>query len=299
MKGIVIKSYGDTFKIKVSDSIYRCKIRGKHRLKNNFSNPIVSGDFVDIILSGEKGYGIIEKIYERKNYFIKKSKKENKGHLIGSNIDQVIIIFSIKNPYTKLVFLDKCLSASKYYKIKPIILFNKIDLLDTNEKERLDIINNEYKKLGFFCISVSAKFNIGMDKLKLKLKNKQSLILGNSGVGKSTIINRISSFSNQKTDSLSSKTGRGKQTTTFSEMFKIDNSTTIIDTPGFKDFNFFQIEKNDIKYLYPEFEKKFNNCKFSNCTHTNEPNCSIKDSIGNDIWERRYKNYLLIVSEFD
>lgn len=299
MKGIVIKSYGDTCKIKVSDSIYRCKIRGKHRLKNNFSNPIVSGDFVDIILSGEKGYGIIEKIYERKNYFIKKSTKENKGHLIGSNIDQVIIIFSIKNPYTKLVFLDKCLSASKYYKIKPIILFNKIDLLDSNEKERLEIINNEYKKLGFFCISVSAKFNIGMDKLKLKLKNKQSLILGNSGVGKSTIINRISSFSNQKTDSLSSKTGRGKQTTTFSEMFKIDNSTTIIDTPGFKDFNFFQIEKNDIKYLYPEFEKKFNNCKFSNCTHTNEPNCSIKDSIGNDIWERRYKNYLLIVSEFD
>ena len=299
MKGIVIKSYGDTCKIKVSDSIYRCKIRGKHRLKNNFSNPIVSGDFVDIILSGEKGYGIIEKIYERKNYFIKKSIKENKGHLIGSNIDQVIIIFSIKNPYTKLVFLDKCLSASKYYKIKPIILFNKIDLLDTNEKERLDIINNEYKKLGFCCISVSAKFNIGMDKLKLKLKKKQTLILGNSGVGKSTIINRISSFSNQKTDSLSSKTGRGKQTTTFSEIFKIDNNTTIVDTPGFKDFNFFQIEKNDIKYLYPEFEKKFNNCKFSNCTHTNEPNCSIKDSIGNDIWERRYKNYLLIVSEFD
>ena len=299
MKGIVIKSYGDTCKIKVSDSIYRCKIRGKHRLKNNFSNPIVSGDFVDIILSGEKGYRIIEKIYERKNYFIKKSIKENKGHLIGSNIDQVIIIFSIKNPYTKLVFLDKCLSASKYYKIKPIILFNKIDLLDSNEKERLEIINNEYKKLGFFCISVSAKFNIGMDKLKLKLKNKQSLILGNSGVGKSTIINRISSFSNQKTDSLSSKTGRGKQTTTFSEIFKIDNNPTIVDTPGFKDFNFFQIEKNDIKYLYPEFEKKFNNCKFSNCTHTNEPNCSIKDSIGNDIWERRYKNYLLIVSEFD
>ena len=299
MKGIVIKSYGDTCNIKVSDSIYRCKIRGKHRLKNNFSNPIVSGDFVDIILSGEKGYGIIEKIYERKNYFIKKSIKENKAHLIGSNIDQVIIIFSIKNPYTKLVFLDKCLSASKYYKIKPIILFNKIDLLDSNEKERLEIINNEYKKLGFFCISVSAKFNIGMDKLKLKLKNKQSLILGNSGVGKSTIINRISSYSNQKTDSLSSKTGRGKQTTTFSEMFKIDNSTTIIDTPGFKDFNFFQIEKNDIKYLYPEFEKKFNNCKFSNCNHTNEPNCSIKDSIGNDIWERRYKNYLLIKSEFD
>ena len=299
MKGIVIKSYGDTCNIKVSDSIYRCKIRGKHRLKNNYSNPVVSGDYVDIRLSGEKGYGIIEKIYERKNYFIKKSIKENKGHLIGSNIDQVIIIFSIKNPYTKLVFLDKCLSASKYYKIKPIILFNKIDLLDSNEKERLEIINNEYKKIGFFCISVSAKFNIGMDKLKLKLKNKQSLILGNSGVGKSTIINRISSFSNQKTDSLSSKTGRGKQTTTFSEMFKIDNSTTIIDTPGFKDFNFFQIEKNDIKYLYPEFEKKFNNCKFSNCTHTNEPNCSIKDSIGNDIWEKRYKNYLLILSEFD
>ena len=299
MKGIVIKSYGDTCKIKVSDSIYRCKIRGKHRLKNNFSNPIVSGDFVDIILSGEKGYGIIEKIYERKNYFIKKSIKENKGHLIGSNIDQVIIIFSIKNPYTKLVFLDKCLSASKYYNIKPIILFNKIDLLDSNEKKRLDIINNEYKKLGFYCISISAKFNIGMDKLKLKLKKKQTLILGNSGVGKSTIINRISSFSNQKTDYLSSKTGRGKQTTTFSEIFKIDNNTTIVDTPGFKDFNFFQIEKNDIKYLYPEFEKKFNNCKFSNCTHTNEPNCSIKDSIGNDIWEKRYKNYLLILSEFD
>ena len=295
MIGLVIKSTGKNSLVKAKNKVYKCTLRGNFRLENNFSNPIVSGDLVKIeIVNNENG--IITEIFERENLFIKKSLKDNKAHVVGSNIDQILIICSFKKPYTKLIFIDKCISAANFYNIKPIIVFNKIDLLNSEEVNKLKEIEKKYSSIGINFCKISATDRFNLEVLNKLLKNKKTLFIGNSGVGKSTIINLISK-SNQKIDSLSSKTGRGKQTTTFSEIFEIDSKSLIVDSPGFKDFYFYDIEKEDVKYLFKEFIEIQKNCKFNNCLHLNEPNCEIKKNIGNKIWSKRFSSYLSIIKE--
>ena len=295
MIGLVIKSTGKNSLVKAKNKVYKCTLRGNFRLENNFSNPIVSGDLVKIeIVNNENG--IITEIFERENLFIKKSLKDNKAHVVGSNIDQILIICSFKKPYTKLIFIDKCISAANFYNIKPIIVFNKIDLLNPEEVNKLKEIEKKYSSIGINFCKISANDRFNLEVLNKLLKNKKTLFIGNSGVGKSTIINLISK-SNQKIDSLSSKTGRGKQTTTFSEIFEIDSKSLIVDSPGFKDFYFYDIEKEDVKYLFKEFIEIQKNCKFNNCLHLNEPNCEIKKNIGNKIWSKRFSSYLSIIKE--
>lgn len=295
MIGLVIKSTGKNSLVKAKNKVYKCTLRGNFRLENNFSNPIVSGDLVKIeIVNNENG--IITEIFERENLFIKKSLKDNKAHVVGSNIDQILIICSFKKPYTKLIFIDKCISAANFYNIKPIIVFNKIDLLNPEEVNKLKEIEKKYSSIGINFCKISATDRFNLEVLNKLLKNKKTLFIGNSGVGKSTIINLISK-SNQKIDSLSSKTGRGKQTTTFSEIFEIDSKSLIVDSPGFKDFYFYNIEKEDVKYLFKEFIEIQKNCKFNNCLHLNEPNCEIKKNIGNKIWSKRFSSYLSIIKE--
>lgn len=298
MKGLVIKTVGNLYNVQVKDKIYKCNYRGKYKLSNNFSNPIVSGDIVELELIS-KETGIIEEIYERKNYFLKKSLKDNKAHIIASNIDQTLIMGSIKSPYTKLKFIDKCISASYFYEIKPIILFNKIDLLNKEEEEKLNEISSIYNSLNIKLFTASVKENINLNEVSEILNNKRTLIIGNSGIGKSSLINFLTGKKSQRTDDLSLKTGRGKQTTTFSEIFSLKNNGKVVDTPGFKDFYFHDIDKNDLKFLYPEFKIKNNQCKFNNCNHQNEPGCIIKENIGKSISERRYNNYLSILNEID
>ena len=295
MIGLVIKSTGKNSLVKAKNKVYKCTLRGNFRLENNFSNPIVSGDLVKIeIVNNENG--IITEIFERENLFIKKSLKDNKAHVVGSNIDQILIICSFKKPYTKLIFIDKCISAANFYNIKPIIVFNKIDLLNPEEVNKLKEIEKKYSSIGINFCKISATDRFNLEVVNKLLKNKKTLFIGNSGVGKSTIINLISK-SNQKIDSLSSKTGRGKQTTTFSEIFEIDSTSLIVDSPGFKDFYFYDIEKEDVKYLFKEFIEIQKNCKFNNCLHLNEPNCEIKKNIGNKIWSKRFSSYLSIIKE--
>ena len=295
MIGLVIKSAGKNSLVKAKNKVYKCTLRGNFRLENNFSNPIVSGDLVKIeIVNNENG--IITEIFERENLFIKKSLKDNKAHVIGSNIDQILIICSFKKPYTKLIFIDKCISAANFYNIKPIIVFNKIDLLKLEEINKLKEIEKKYSSIGINICKISATDRFNLEVLNKLLKNKKTLFIGNSGVGKSTIINQISK-SNQKIDSLSSKTGRGKQTTTFSEIFEIDSKSLIVDSPGFKDFYFYNIEKEDVKYLFKEFIDIQKKCKFNNCLHLNEPHCEIKKNVGNKIWSKRFSSYLSIIHE--
>ena len=295
MIGLVIKSTGKNSLVKAKNKVYKCTLRGNFRLENNFSNPIVSGDLVKIeIVNNENG--IITEIFERENLFIKKSLKDNKAHVVGSNIDQILIICSFKKPYTKLIFIDKCISAANFYNIKPIIVFNKIDLLNPEDVNKLKEIEKKYSSIGINFCKISATDRFNLEVVNKLLKNKKTLFIGNSGVGKSTIINLISK-SNQKIDSLSSKTGRGKQTTTFSEIFEIDSKSLIVDSPGFKDFYFYDIEKEDVKYLFKEFIEIQKNCKFNNCLHLNEPDCEIKKNIGNKIWSKRFSSYLSIIKE--
>ena len=169
IEGLVVKSYGKLCNVKVDNLTYKCEVRGKYKLSNKFSNPVVSGDKVEISIT-DKNNGVVENILERKNYFAKESIRDKKGHLIGSNIDQTLIIFSIKNPYTKLIFLDKCLLSSIFFDIKPIIVFNKIDLLNEDEIIKLDKISFEYKKAGFDVTFISAKYQIRLNDIKSKLK---------------------------------------------------------------------------------------------------------------------------------
>lgn len=298
MKGIVIKSVGNLYNVQVNDKILKCNYRGKYKLSNNFSNPVVSGDTVEVELI-DKETGIIEEVYDRKNYFLKKSLKDSKAHIIAANIDQTLIMGSIKSPYTKLKFIDKCIAASFFYEIKPIILFNKIDLLNKKEEEKLNGILSIYKSLNIKIYTISVKDDINLGEVSKILNNKKTLIIGNSGIGKSSLINFLIGKKSQRIDNLSLKTGRGKQTTTFSEIFNLKNKGSVVDTPGFKDFYFYDIDKNDLKFLYPEFKIKNNQCKFNNCNHQNEPSCFIKENIGKSISERRYNNYLSILNEID
>lgn len=298
MKGVVIKTVGNLYTVQVNNKIFKCNYRGKNKLRNNFSNPIVSGDIVEVELI-DKETGIIEDIYDRKNYFLKKSLKDNKAHIIAANIDQALIMGSIKSPYTKLKFIDKCIAASFFYGIKPIVLFNKIDLLNKKEEEKLKEISSIYKDLNIKLFTISVKKKTNINEVSKILNNRKTLIIGNSGIGKSSLINFLTGKKSQKTDKLSLKTGRGKQTTTFSEIFKIKNKGTLVDTPGFKDFYFYDIDRNDLKFLYPEFKSENNQCKFNNCNHQNEPGCIIKKNINKSISEKRYNNYLSILNEID
>ena len=170
-----------------------------------------------------------------------------------------------------------------------------MDILNKNELENLNIILKNYLTIGFDSFIISAKYNINVHNLLQIMKKNKTLLIGNSGVGKSTLINLLCNKSNQKTNPISKKTKKGKQTTTFSEMFEINENSFLIDTPGFKEFQFYEIEKNEIKYTFPEFNKLKDKCKFNNCNHENEPNCNVKKNIDKTIWRKRYTSYLTII----
>tara|TARA_Y100000741_G_scaffold92202_1_gene68366 strand:- start:60 stop:968 length:909 start_codon:yes stop_codon:yes gene_type:complete len=300
--GSIIKSTGSWYLIRNDKGeVFNSKLRGKFKISNhNLSNPIATGDEVEFDEDKNNlGNYIINKILPRNNYLIRKSiKKKNNGHIIASNINQAIIISSLKNPFTKSGFIDRFLISCFAYRIPALVIYNKKDLLNNKEKNRLNQEIDYYKKIGFNSLSISAKFDKKIKKLKSILKNKTSLFIGNSGVGKSTLINRLSYNANQKTSEISKKSNKGKHRTTFSQIFDIDKKTKIIDTPGIKTFELFDIEKNQIKNYFPEFIKINDKCKFNNCLHINEPNCEIKKEIDKSIWRRRYNNYLSIIRDF-
>ncbi len=302
MIGSVIKSTGSWYLIRNDKGeIFNSKLRGKFKISNhNLSNPIATGDEVEFDEDKNNlGNYIINKILPRNNYLIRKSiKKKNNGHIIASNINQAIIISSLKNPFTKSGFIDRFLISCFAYRIPALVIYNKEDLLNNKEKNRLNQEIDYYKKIGFNSLSISAKFGKKIKKLKSILKNKTSLFIGNSGVGKSTLINRLSYNANQKTSEISKKSNKGKHRTTFSQIFDIDKKTKIIDTPGIKTFELFDVEKNQIKNYFPEFIKINDKCKFNNCLHINEPNCEIKKEIDKSIWRRRYNNYISIIQDF-
>ena len=301
MIGIIIKSTGSWYLIRNDQGeIFSSRLRGKFKLNDQkLSNPIATGDKVEFNEDKNNlGNYIIVKIFPRNNYLIRKSiKKKNNCHIIASNIDQAIIISSLKNPSTKSGFIDRFLISCFAYRIPALVIYNKEDILNNQEKTKLNNEIDYYKKIGFNSLSISGKFGKRINILKSILKNKTSLFMGNSGVGKSTLINKLSSNANQKTSEISKKSNKGKHRTTFSEIFDIDKKTKIIDTPGIKTFELFDIEKNQIKNYFPEFIKINYKCKFNNCLHINEPTCEVKKELGKSIWKRRYKNYLRIIQD--
>lgn len=280
-KGIIISNISNLYKVEINNKIYECNARGK--FKNNEISP-VAGDLVEIeIIDEEKKLGIINKIEERKNY-LKRPKM--------ANLSQIILVVSMKLPNPDLLLLDKQLVYAEYNKIKPIICLNKIDL---EEEETIDYIARIYKNIGYKVIKTDAKNALGIDKLKEKLKNNITAFSGNSGVGKSTLINKI--FNEKLTEEgiLSKKNKRGKNTTTQVTLYKIEENSYIADTPGFSTFDVNEIEEKDLANYFIEFKPYIEKCQYADCSHIKEENCGVKKALEQGkISKERYNNFFVL-----
>lgn len=297
-EGIVVKSTGSWHNVKTGSGMVSCKAAGRlktHDIKA--TNPVTVGDWVTFRLEKEENVGIITAIKPRKNYIIRKSTKLSKQyHLMAANIDQALLVISLINPRTPLEFIDRYLLTTEAYQIETKIILNKVDLLtDEKLKQQYEQIKSLYSDIGYECLGMSAAKGDNLDILIDLLKNKISLFSGNSGVGKSTIINAIDPELNLKVEDISKSHKTGKHTTTFSELFPLSIGGYIIDTPGIRGFGIIDVEKNEVGMYFKEIFKASEQCQFHNCTHTHEPNCHVKELVSrNKIAESRYKSYLNI-----
>lgn len=297
--GIVIKSTGGNYKIVAGKDYYDCTIRGKLRVGGYKStNPIAVGDKIEFFIQSEN-QGVITKILERKNCIIRQSTNLSKlTHILASNVDQAIIIVSLKSPETPIEFIDRFLVSAETYGIPAKIIFNKIDLYQEKELLQMHELTETYEKIGYNCFQISTKENKNIDAIIKLLKDKTSAFTGNSGVGKSTLINKISPSLNLKTGQVSEKHQTGKHTTTFAEMLELDFGGFVIDTPGIRAFGTNFIEKETIAHNFPEMFNLLGKCKYYNCKHIDEPNCAVKEAFENgEIAFTRYKSYLSMVLE--
>ena len=298
MIGTVYKSTGSWYKVKLENGKFiDCRLLGKFREKNiKSTNPVCVGDVVK--LNNNKNTPQIEFILDRKNYLIRKSVKLSKQfHIIASNIDICFLIITVKNPETSTMFIDRFLASTFSYNIDTVLLFNKVD--DTSDKEynTLKTFLATYQSAGYDCLKISGKKGINIDELKLIMKGKSCVFSGHSGVGKSTLINRLDSKINIKTLPISKSNLSGQHTTTFSEMHDLEFGSRIIDTPGIKGFGLFDVSNFELKDFFKEFIS-VEQCKFNNCLHHNEPGCNVKILVENGLISRsRYDNYIQLLEE--
>jgi ribosome biogenesis GTPase len=298
--GMVIKSTGSWYHVLHDDEVTRCKIKGNFRVKGIVStNPVAVGDKVDFLIKKEENTGLIIKIHERKNYIIRKSiNLSRKAHIIATNVDLAVLIVTIKLPETHPIFIDRFLVSAEAYDIPVHLVFNKIDLYDEEEIKTMDEWIAIYDKIGYPSLKVSAKEGTNLEEFKDILKDKTSVISGNSGVGKSTLINAIDPNLTLKTAEISEYHKKGKHTTTFSEVFSLQFGGFIIDTPGIKGFGLVDLEEENLATYFPEMLALQNDCKYYNCTHTHEPGCKVVEAVKAAlIAESRYKSYLSMLFE--
>lgn len=303
MKGKVIKSTGSWYKIRQEDnSIIDARIKGKIRLKEiDTTNPVAVGDNViyELEKSGDVVQAVIIDVEKRHNYIIRKSNKLSKqGQIIAANIDLAMLVVTLSNPRTSLGFIDRFLVMAGAYHIPVVLVFNKCDLYTDEDKENFDYLQFLYGHLGYPCIltsSVLPEYHPGKQLLEL-IKGKTVLVSGHSGVGKSSILNQLLPDAAQKVEKISESHLKGKHTTTFAEMFMMDDKTAIIDTPGIRDFGIIDIDESEIGHYFPEIRALMPKCKFNNCKHINEPDCAVIMAYeNNQIAAERYESYLSIM----
>lgn len=302
MEGIVIKSTGSWYDVYQNDTtVVKCRLRGQFRIKGiKNTNPVVVGDRVDFILE-EDGNGQIVDIAPRKNYIERKATNLSKiNHLIASNIDQVFLVVTLKQPRTSLGFIDRFLMAAEGFRIPVCLIFNKMDIYSADEVAVVHELEDLYAKVGYECLEYSVQNPLNQDLLKEKMKNRVSLFSGHSGVGKSAIVNTVEPSLNLRIGEISAAHQKGKHTTTFAQMFPLANGGFIVDTPGIKEFGLIQYSKEEIRDYFPEIRKYNNTCRFDNCTHTHEPGCKVIEAVENgEIALSRYNNYTAILNDDD
>ncbi len=297
MHATVYKSTGSWYLVKdEKGDFHQARIKGKFKIGNlSSTNPIAVGDEVMIEKDATNEDVMIVEILPRKNYINRTSPhNKNQQHIVASNLDQSILLATFKEPKTSTGFIDRFLVISEAYQVPAIIVFNKTDILTNEEREELDDVMKRYSDIGYQTISMSLTTDKGTEALENILTDKRTLISGHSGVGKSTLINRLYPDFHLKTQDVSSWSGKGMHTTTFAEMFDLSNrSGSIIDTPGIRELGLFKMEKSELAHYFPEMRERMNECQFNNCLHINEPNCAIKNAIRkNGIDEERYLSYL-------
>ena len=302
-KGLVIKSTGSWYHVKSqSGDVTQCKIRGKFRMKGiKTTNPVSVGDYVDYKIDEKIGFGIISHIYPRKNYIIRKSINLSKrAHILAANVDQAVLLVTLVKPKTYPQFIDRFLVSAQAYSIPAKLIFNKIDLYDSDTLDHMKRLIYIYESIGYECFSISAKRNEGVNLIASLLSHKISVIAGHSGVGKSTLINTIDPNLDLRTNDISDMHDSGMHTTTYPEMHSIGNEGYIIDTPGIKGFGVIDIEKEEISHYFPEMFAVLKECQYYNCTHSHEPNCAVKQAVEDgDISETRYASYISLLEGDD
>ena len=308
MHGLVIKNTGSWYTVLTDDGqLIDCKIKGNFRLKGiRSTNPVAVGDRVQIVPNNE-GTAFITEIEDRRNYIIRKSINLSKqSHIIAANVDQAILVVTVANPQTSTTFIDRFLASAEAYRVPVILVFNKTDLLDDDMRRYQEAMVNLYQTIGYECHQISAENGDGVDNLRPLLKDKITLLSGNSGVGKSTLINRLVPEANLRTSEISDAHNTGQHTTTFSEMIPLSPITQhltpgfLIDTPGIKGFGTFDMEPEELTSYFKEIFHFSQDCRFSNCTHTHEPGCAVLKALEDHyIAESRYQSYLSMLEDKD
>ena len=302
MKGFVIKNTGSWYSVKTDDGkVVECKIKGNFRLKGiRSTNPVAVGDQVEIALNQE-GTAFITHIDERRNYIIRKSQNLSKqSHIIAANVDQAFLIVTVNYPQTSTTFIDRFLASAEAYSVPVVLVFNKCDILSDDELHYQQSMVHLYETIGYECREISAATGEGVEGLHKLLKGKITLLSGNSGVGKSTLINQILPEANLRTAEISDAHNTGMHTTTFSEMLELPEGGYIIDTPGIKGFGTFDMEPEELTSYFREIFHFSKDCKFSNCTHTHEPGCAVLKALEDHyIAQSRYQSYLGMLEDKD
>jgi len=303
-KGIIIRSTGSWYQVRVEDGKqWNCRIIGKFRLKGmKLTNPVAVGDEVEFEIEDEvAGTGMIKTILPRRNYVVRQSpRKKHFLHLLARNVDRAVVIITVVNPKLKQGFIDRFLLMTEPYNIPTVIVFNKADLYSEDDNILFEYLKSIYEKIGYTVLLVSAIEKTGTEELKNILKDKITLVGGQSGVGKSTLVNAIQPKLELRTEELSDFSGKGQHTTTFAEMHQLDFGGAIIDSPGIKTLSFNHLEPMDVAHNFREIFETSKECKFNNCTHRNEPKCAVKEAVTEDeISELRFINYLQLIEEME
>ena len=306
MKGLVIKNTGSWYTVLTDDGqLLDCKVKGNFRIKGiRSTNPVAVGDRVTI---GEGNW--ITEIEDRRNYIIRKSINLSKqSHILAANVDQALLIVTVSKPETSTTFIDRFLASAEAYRVPVVLIFNKTDLLNDEELHYQQMMMNLYETIGYECRAISATTGQGVEELRPLLEGKITLLSGNSGVGKSTLINSIVPHANQRVADISEAHQTGMHTTTFSEMIPLENqssfntqhSSFLIDTPGIKGFGTFDMEREELTSYFKEIFEFSKQCRFSDCTHTHEPGCAVLKAVEDHyIAQSRYQSYLSMLDDKD
>ena len=311
MKGIVIKNTGSWYVVRTDDDqLFDCKVKGNFRLKGiRSTNPVAVGDRVSITPGADGKTALIESLEDRRNYIIRKASNLSKqSHIIAANVDQAALVVTISHPETSTTFIDRFLASAEAYRVPVVLIFNKTDIYSEDELRYLQAIITLYESLGYSCLRCSASKGEGIEAIRQAFAGKTTLLSGNSGVGKSTLLNQLIPEAKVKTAEISTAHDTGTHTTTFSEMYSLPalNSqpstlnSYVIDTPGIKGFGTFDMERTEVAHYFREIFQIGQDCRFGDCTHTNEPGCAVLQAVEEQrIAQSRYSSYLSMLEDKD